>query len=59
MIDQKEYLIWRVHNFADALKTKSLRTVVDFAECVWGNDENPGPGLDAVLDPEYINLLIM
>lgn len=55
----REYFVCRIGNFADALKTGSLRTVLKFFQACWGTEENPGILWDALLDENYIKILVI
>ncbi|KAG7802397.1 hypothetical protein KL944_002774 [Ogataea haglerorum] len=52
MIDQKDqdYLMWRIENFASALRISCFLTVESFLKGTWGTKGNPGQGWNVLLN---------
>ncbi|GMF02846.1 unnamed protein product [Ambrosiozyma monospora] len=57
--EQREFLIWRIEEFSRVWPMHCFETVANFLKDIWGTQECPGVGWNALLDRQCLKHLFV
>ncbi|QPG74545.1 hypothetical protein FOA43_001876 [Brettanomyces nanus] len=61
--EHRDYLVWRINNFCDVVRSEASSTVLKYWEVIWGEEKDGlralGSSLDALLDRRYLKYLFI